>query len=309
MEKPQVLIIEDDVDFCELLAEVLSQKFDCILTHSGEQGLEKIQISNTPLVILIDITLPDMNGFEVCEKIEKGKNNKNHAIFIISGDDKLETKLKAFELGADDFLVKPFEIDELLSRVLRIKHLLESNQQIIENSEASQQLATAAMAQASQYGFVMSFFKSLNSCSSMEQLVRLFFEAMTHFGLHASLMIKAAENTYYDAALRDITPIEKNIFSVLLDKGRLYEFSSRMMVNGEQSSFLIKNMPEDATQAGEVRDFLAALLEGLDAKISDINVNTAFLSAISKLSGTISSVKTGPTSTICWGFREDGSCY
>lgn len=293
MKKQEILIIDDDPDYCSLVSELLSAEFECTTAGTGQQGIDSFLGGSQPVIVLVDLGLPDISGFEVCEKLNETDVDHEFAMFVVSGDDNINTKIRAFEAGAADFIAKPFELKELYTRIKRSIQFVEDQTALIEDGDTTKQMANIAMAQASQYSFVMSFFKSLNHCSDHKQVVKLFFDAMSFFNLSASIMINSQVKEYFNAGMSDISPIEKNIYELLSDRGRLYEFGQRLIVNGKNVSFLVKKMPEDEHEAGQVRDFLAALIEGIEAKLKDLELQSGFLYAIAELSDTISGIKSG----------------
>jgi DNA-binding response OmpR family regulator len=110
-----ILILEDDTLFAESLEDFLSEaNFDVTLCSDGEMALDKSYENNYDL-LLLDVNVPKLNGFEVLQSIRK-QNDETPAIFLTSFKDK-ESVLKGFDKGADDYLKKPVDLDELLSRI------------------------------------------------------------------------------------------------------------------------------------------------------------------------------------------------
>jgi two-component system response regulator CpxR len=109
-----ILIIDDDTALCEMLTEYLTQErfqVDCAL--DGRTGLKKACSGNYDM-ILLDVTLPGMNGFDILRHIRDGFNVP---IIMLTARSELVDKILALETGADDYLSKPFEIRELLARI------------------------------------------------------------------------------------------------------------------------------------------------------------------------------------------------
>lgn len=110
----KILMIEDDTELAEILSEYLS-KFDMKISVAEDPyiGISKLNLEHSDLLIL-DLTLPGMDGLEVCKEIRK-KNNI--PIIISSARHDLTDKVNAFEFGADDYLPKPYNPQELLVRI------------------------------------------------------------------------------------------------------------------------------------------------------------------------------------------------
>jgi two-component system, OmpR family, alkaline phosphatase synthesis response regulator PhoP len=122
-----VLIIEDDKEISDLL-EIHLKDIDCSITkeYNGITGLKKVQYENYDLIIL-DVMLPGMDGFEVCKEIRKSQI-LTPILMLTSKSGEID-KVLGLELGADDYLTKPFSIREFIARVKAIFRRVESLKQ------------------------------------------------------------------------------------------------------------------------------------------------------------------------------------
>lgn len=111
----RVLLIEDDHATAQSIELMLkSEGFNVYTTDLGEEGIDLGKIYDYDL-ILLDLNLPDMNGIEVLRQLRVGKVNT--PVMILSGSTEIETKVKTFGGGADDYLTKPFSMTELIARI------------------------------------------------------------------------------------------------------------------------------------------------------------------------------------------------
>ena len=114
----RILIIDDDVELCELLSDYLTgEGFLLDLVHHGEQGAEQAVAGDYALIIL-DVMLPGMNGFDVLRKIRQ--HSKIPVIMLTARGDEID-RIVGLELGADDYLAKPFNPRELVARIRAIQ--------------------------------------------------------------------------------------------------------------------------------------------------------------------------------------------
>jgi DNA-binding response OmpR family regulator len=122
-EKKKLLIIDDDARLRESLAEVLElQGFEC---HQAGSATEGITLAHkvSPQVVLMDIQLPDSSGFQICATLRK--ESKRTILIMMTGRFlSSEEKIQGFELGADEYMAKPFDPEEL---AVRIQQLLVRN--------------------------------------------------------------------------------------------------------------------------------------------------------------------------------------
>ena len=110
-----VLIVEDEQNIVDILAFNLSRDgYDTIEAYDGVTGLQ-LALENNPDLILLDLMLPGMNGFEVCRKIRE--TGSSIPILMLTAREEEADKVMGLELGADDYITKPFSMRELLARV------------------------------------------------------------------------------------------------------------------------------------------------------------------------------------------------
>lgn len=122
MKISKVLLIEDDLQMQKFIVEYLKDyKFECIAFSHPKDALENFKNDNDFSIIILDLMLPDMDGFDLFKKL---KAIKDIPIIISTARGDIGNKIHGFELGADDYLAKPYEPREL---VLRIEHILKKN--------------------------------------------------------------------------------------------------------------------------------------------------------------------------------------
>jgi two-component system response regulator MprA len=114
--KADILVVDDDVKIIQLLKRVLSLEGYSVRTaSSGEDGLAEAQTQDPDLVIL-DILMPGMDGIEVCRRL-RDSSAAEVPILLLTAKDDLNDRVRGLDGGADDYVVKPFELEELLARV------------------------------------------------------------------------------------------------------------------------------------------------------------------------------------------------
>ncbi|MFC2156147.1 response regulator transcription factor [Acidobacteriota bacterium] len=111
----KVLIIEDDRTIVEALADTFQfHDFDVATAANGQEGY-RLFAKRKPDLIILDIMLPDLDGYDICKKIRK--HNQHVPIIMLTAKSQESDKLLGFELGADDYVTKPFSVKELVARV------------------------------------------------------------------------------------------------------------------------------------------------------------------------------------------------
>jgi len=117
MGKARLLVVEDDVDIGNMLKIYFSgMDFDVDVAVRGSEALEKTK-QVLPHLIVLDIMLPDIDGYEVCRKLRTNMRTSHIPVIFLTQRDERSDKLQGLELGADDYITKPFDIEELKLRV------------------------------------------------------------------------------------------------------------------------------------------------------------------------------------------------
>ena len=114
VSKQKILIVDDDVNIAELISLYLTKEcYDTKMVHDGEEAL-KMQEQYQPNLILLDLMLPGIDGYQVCREI---RTRSNVPIIMLSAKGEIFDKVLGLELGADDYIMKPFDSKELVARV------------------------------------------------------------------------------------------------------------------------------------------------------------------------------------------------
>jgi len=116
-KKSKILIVDDTVDTVELLRKRFkAEGYDTSAAYDGEEGLQKVE-EYKPDLIVLDVMMPKLDGFEVCERLKKDERTKFIPILMLTAKSKIPEKIKGLDIGADDYLTKPFDYKELSARI------------------------------------------------------------------------------------------------------------------------------------------------------------------------------------------------
>lgn len=117
MGKARLLVVEDDHDISQMLSIFFSGLgYDVDVAPRGEEALDKTR-QTMPHLIVLDIMLPDIDGYEVCRRLRTNTRTSHIPVIFLTQKDERSDKLQGLELGADDYITKPFDIEELKLRV------------------------------------------------------------------------------------------------------------------------------------------------------------------------------------------------
>ena len=116
IEKKKVLIVEDEKLIQKFFVEILEYKYEVYVANNGEEGL-KLAKEIVPDMILLDIMMPQKDGFEVCTFLRKDKTFEKSIIIMVTGLSDRDSKMKALKMGADDIIAKPFNPIDVRTKV------------------------------------------------------------------------------------------------------------------------------------------------------------------------------------------------
>jgi len=130
-----ILVVDDEVNILELLKYNLEGEGYKVIT--SESGYEAVNFAKQlkPDFILLDVMLPDMSGFEVCKILKSDTKTRNIPIIMLTAKSEEVDKILGLELGADDYITKPFSVKELLTRIKVVLRRVENSKEVHDNNK------------------------------------------------------------------------------------------------------------------------------------------------------------------------------
>ena len=157
-ERPRVLVVDDTERNVKLLADLLTFKgFSVITAGGGKEALEKIA-AEQPDLVLLDVMMPDINGYDVCRTIRETPDTAMLPVVMVTALDPAAERVKGIEAGADDFLSKPINQAELLARVRSLLRVKSLHDQLAEMNRTLERRVDEQVAQLEQLGRLKRFF-------------------------------------------------------------------------------------------------------------------------------------------------------
>ncbi|NVJ59918.1 MAG: response regulator [Gammaproteobacteria bacterium] len=275
MEK--VLVVDDDPMIRMAHERMLSDNFEVSSVDSGRQVLETFE-QHKPDVILLDVNLPDLSGFEVCQRLHEKGLLKHTAVIFVSGHTDLETRITAFNSGGDDFIGKPLDPVELLSKMEVLNSRKRKVSKISQDLKEAQEAVMTVLSTSSELGRVMQFVEHSFSLHSIEKLINSAFELLNSFGLKSACMTEVNMEKSFFSSGGVIKPIEQELLELLRTKGRFYDFNARTQTNYSHVSLLIKNMPlGEPEKYGRIKDLIPAIMGCLNSRLTQIEAQKTLI--------------------------------
>ncbi|MFV2061301.1 MAG: PleD family two-component system response regulator [Gammaproteobacteria bacterium] len=255
MPKFSILSVDDDKHTQALIKEVLSSEHVVSLVSSGEKCLHYIK-NHIPDLILLDVSMPPgMNGFETCKKIKENEQLHNIPVIFVSGQSSESERLKGYESGGTDYILKPFEIENLREKVSLNLELARQNKDKLKLQRSlsnSNQSAIHALNYSNDLNLVIQYYENCHKFNSTDVIARKILSITTELGLRVVIQIRVNDATHEYSDFGIVTPLERQVILEKFDSGMFYQMHGHLMVNHSNISILIKNMPTQNDSSQEI---------------------------------------------------------
>ena len=267
-----VLIIDDDKFVQKYISKALKDDFITDCADHGKCGID-MAVSSQPNIILLDVEMPGMNGYEVCDALKLEPTTKDIPVVFLSSKSEIREKMLGYEVGGLDFIVKPCDKEELIAKLKVYSHQHSSTQSLIKKADNASQTALSALSNNFELGQVIQFMEGIHQISSFDALSNRFFNLTDMLELKCCLMFCSVDGALMYSSSGQMTPIEEDLIPGLHVIGnRFHDFGSRTQINFPRVALLIKNMPlDDKEKYGRIKDLLPAALNAIDSKIKSLD--------------------------------------
>lgn len=294
MPKFKILSVDDEPINQLVIDEILEDDYEVKLVYTGEECLEMVK-EFSPDLILLDVNMPGIDGYETCVKLKEDSETRSIPVIFLSALSSTEEKLKGYESGADDYIPKPFDHNDLLNKIKKLLSENSSaslvvlaedkanddkeNEELLKELQSSRSVAMEAMRYTSDLGTVVKFYEESALCKTFDELMKAVFVTTNSLDLNCSMQIRDGSEVFNKSSSGEISPMEISVLDVSKDKGRFFDFNTRTIMNYEHSSILIKNMPiDDDKRYGVMKDILGALGNGAEERVRTIILERAMVS-------------------------------
>lgn len=268
-----VLAIDDDKYVHHVIEESLSGFCTLIHAKNGEEGLRQA-LKYNPDIILLDIEMPGKTGFEVCTELKAHPQTKDTPVMFLSGKTELPDRVKGYNAGAADYIVKPFNAEELMARIRVLYQYRQHSKKLKSDVERAQITAEIAMTDSGDMGRIMRYVGQSYHAHDIKALSEHMFEFFNPMDLDVVLAFWYQDIGVFCSADGGVCPLEQELLEKHRDANRFVDFGHRTIVNYPKISMLVKNMPlDDAQLYGRYKDLFPHILEVTNAKVQDMEVN------------------------------------
>ena len=272
-DKSRVLIVDDSPDDIHFVLENLKDEYAVIVATSGEQALEMVVAEARPDVVLMDVEMPGMDGYEACGLIKSSPDTDDIPVIFLSAHDTVEQKLAGYDAGADDYLIKPVSPNELMKKVKLATEQHKKFSALQAENKMAFETAMTAMSSTGELGVCLEFLRKSFNVKTQAELAELLVESMRSYSLECSVQFRAANDVLNVGSQGVVSPLAQELLSRLQDQGRIMEHGKRLILNFGSVSMLVNNMPLDnPDMCGRIRDNVAILMEGAESKQHELEM-------------------------------------
>jgi CheY-like chemotaxis protein len=268
-KKALIHCVDDEPVNLAIMQELLQDRYALTTADSAEGCLRQVE-ARTPDLILLDVNMPDIDGLETCKRLKQDPETADIPIIFVSALTSQEELMAGYEAGGDDYITKPFS-EEILQKKIEVVLASQSRKRELRRmSEHAVAALIGNLGTTGELGVLVGFLHRCQSARSYGQLAKNLFECLGEFELDSSLLVIEGDlNRVWFSDDID-RPMERQILESLRGQDRVLGFGTRLAVNSEYATLLVRNLPGDAAAKERLRGLLARLAEGVDARIRAI---------------------------------------
>lgn len=266
----KIFVVDDDPSGRMIAVDALEQhRLDHCSVHEFESGEALLAaMDDGPDLVLLDIAMPGMDGISACRSMRSSGFDQPQVLFISAKDD-LETRLAAYDAGGSDFIVKPYEAEELVQKIRVAEQSLTRRQDLSQQAQFAREAAFTAMSSMGEMGVVMDFLRNSFVCQNPVALAESLLATLSQYGLAGLLEFRLDEGRRCFSSKGECSPLEASVLEHAAGMGRIFQFRDRLVVNYPSVTLLAMALPQDdPDRVGRLRDDLAIITEGADARLN-----------------------------------------
>lgn len=243
--------------------EALLREFDLNVFRLGADCQATLN-DRQPDILLLDTALPDVDAFALHRSIRDDFSTSDVYQLLLCTEEEAGRE----DFVGNDFIIKPFSDRVLFQKLALLKKTLSRERVAREQMSYAQNVAMTAMSSMGELGVVMEFLSKSFTCQTIQSVGDLAIHAMKQYELDGVVHFTWEGESYTvrtDGG--EILPKEREHIAQMRTLGRLLEIKEQLVVNFEHTTMLVKQMPDDSARCGRIRDNIATLCEGVEARV------------------------------------------
>ena len=274
----KILIVDDTPMNVAIITGFLKEHYEIEMAESGVQALEILATHHFDL-ILLDVMMPEMDGYEVCKKIKANSDTQDIPVIFVTSLTSAEEQLQGLEAGAEDYIPKPVNKEVLLTKIQKTfdnKQLIQQQQNQITNAHSA---VMTALENMNELNTLSNYFSDVSLVNNYDNLMEHIINVLTIFGIKQALIkIKLeGEEDLYSSTTGHVKPMEIELIKKLEDKGNIYSYKTVTIFNYLNLNVLIYDLPMDKPDLfGRLKDHISMMLQGSIKIVQSISSQKQF---------------------------------
>ncbi len=266
-----IFVVDDDSFMHDMFADALGERYRIISAESGEDALLLAQTKDRPSLIIMDVEMPGIDGYETCRRFKALDATNGVPVIFVSSHDEIEERIKGYEAGGEDYIIKPFNTQELAAKVAQLLKAVSERANLKEMVNYATSTAMSAMTSIGEMGALIESVKKFSATTDDQELAVAVLAGLANYGLDGVVQIRMPERVITLTKQGEASALEVSVINHMSKMDRISSFKNRMSVHYQHVTMLVTNMPvDDLDRCGRLRDHLAMLVESADMKVSGI---------------------------------------
>ena len=266
----KVYVVDDDPAVRDIICAMLDPDYPVEAFESAEDCQAALATCR-PDLLLLDINLPGMNGYSFCHLIKSDSQLRQIPVIFVSGHDSPEERIAGYDAGGEDFIVKPFEPEELLRKIKVAQTIVLNQRTLAEQIEETEHLSSLVLASMDETGILLQFMSKLIAMNNAQEVASGVLELLHRYRLDGVVQVRLDGEALTMSASGTNLPLEASVIDHVRDQGRIFEFSRRSVHNFDRVTLMINNLPlDDPEYCGRLRDHLSVAAQGIDSRLKGL---------------------------------------
>ena len=269
--KAKVLIVDDEAFSLDFLQEFLGEWFAFDYARNGREALAAVA-AGEPEVILMDVEMPGgMNGYQVCRLLKDNKATQGIPVIFISAHAKPEDRLKAYVSGGDDYVSKPFTVEELKHKIGLALRNQEKRNEWAEKARQAASVAMVSKREAADASAVLGFLNNIICQGELAEIAETTLRTLQQFRIEGAVQLRDGRGQVSRNSSGACTPVEVGVLDRMAGEARIVDLGPRSAFNYERATIIAYNMPsQDPALYGTLKDTVLKIAEVLDARMRSL---------------------------------------
>ena len=269
-----ILVADDDEITRDMLEATLSGRYQVTTAPDGQSAIDLASATPFDLLIL-DVEMPGLDGYATCQALKSEPSTSDLPVIFLSGRVTLDERLRGYEVGANDYLTKPFDVSELINKIELAVSQRARNRALNQEIEDAQNSVMAVANLYGEMGVVFEMQRQLPGCKTYADVSQVFFDALGKLGLEGCLRLSGRQGVLSRTASAECSALENSILDHIEQRSKLAiePLGEHTCIRYENVVMLIRQMPlnpdperysaDDIDRFGRHRDNLALMAEAI----------------------------------------------